>query len=103
MALKASLHTRDGLMITVIIYGTKCTIVSGLLLSRFMQKTHQLTQSEDGFSMRVEASAHARFLNKTMRYPVAGYEDNYVVGLDVFHQLHCLVSNFTDLMTTEEL
>ncbi|KAF3018919.1 hypothetical protein E8E14_010684 [Neopestalotiopsis sp. 37M] len=44
----------------------------------------------NGFNTRVEASAHAQFLNKTMRYPVAGYEDDYVVGLDVFHQLHCL-------------
>jgi hypothetical protein len=37
-----------------------------------------------------------------MRYPVAGYEDDYVVGLDVFHQLHCLVSGSTDLVTTME-
>lgn len=38
---------------------------------------------------RVPKSEAARLPNKT--YPVENEKDEYFVGLDVFHQLHCLV------------
>lgn len=43
--------------------------------------------------MQVDSASHDRLLNKTVHFPVRGYESTYVVGLDVFHQLHCLVSD----------
>ncbi|POR37564.1 Uncharacterized protein TPAR_02205 [Tolypocladium paradoxum] len=43
-----------------------------------------------GASVRIDKASHDRLLNKTARIPLAGYEQDHLVGLDVFHQLHCL-------------
>jgi len=40
--------------------------------------------------MHIEPDSHSHLLNKTVHFPVHGYEGTYAVGLDVFHQLHCL-------------
>ena len=34
----------------------------------------------------------AKLPDSTARLPVAGRENEYIVTLDVFHQMHCLVS-----------
>jgi hypothetical protein len=46
----------------------------------------------EGVTFHIPDEAAQRLLNKTERVPVPGYEKEYMVGLDVFHQLHCLVS-----------
>jgi hypothetical protein len=35
---------------------------------------------------------HDRLETKSERIAIPGLENEYMVGLDVFHQLHCLVS-----------
>jgi hypothetical protein len=40
-------------------------------------------------SSRIDRSSAARLANKTVRIP--GDPGMYIVGLDIFHQLHCLV------------
>ncbi len=42
-------------------------------------------------SIRIDEEAASRLINSTEHAPVAGSESDYIVGLDVFHQLHCLV------------
>ncbi|KAH8897914.1 hypothetical protein GQ53DRAFT_818168 [Thozetella sp. PMI_491] len=44
---------------------------------------------EHGFSY-IDSNSHDKLLNKTLRTPMPGKEDSYMVVLDVFHQLHCL-------------
>ncbi|KAK0732542.1 tat pathway signal sequence [Apiosordaria backusii] len=43
-----------------------------------------------GASIHIDGQAAERLHDKTERAPVPGFEDRYVVGIDVFHQLHCL-------------
>ncbi|KAK1751709.1 hypothetical protein QBC47DRAFT_433713 [Echria macrotheca] len=43
-----------------------------------------------GLTFRVRENEYRRMKNETERVPIPGYENEYVVGLDVFHQLHCL-------------
>ncbi|KAM3430086.1 hypothetical protein NHJ13734_007893 [Beauveria thailandica] len=43
-----------------------------------------------GMAVRIDEDSARRLVNKTEHAPVAGMENDYVVGLDVFHQLHCL-------------
>lgn len=42
-------------------------------------------------TIRIDESAANRLVNSTERMAQAGREHDYQVGLDVFHQLHCLV------------
>jgi hypothetical protein len=39
--------------------------------------------------MKIDKHSAMQLPNKTQ--PVPGDEEHYIVGLDVFHQLHCLV------------
>ncbi|KAF2181035.1 hypothetical protein K469DRAFT_671634 [Zopfia rhizophila CBS 207.26] len=43
-----------------------------------------------GMPVQVPASEAPKLPNKTAHYTVKGFEDDYMVGIDVFHQLHCL-------------
>ncbi|TQW01129.1 tat pathway signal sequence [Cordyceps javanica] len=43
-----------------------------------------------GMSIRIDEQAAGSLLNRTEHAPVVGIQHDYVVGLDVFHQLHCL-------------
>ncbi|KAK0652623.1 tat pathway signal sequence [Cercophora newfieldiana] len=43
-----------------------------------------------GVTLRISADEHKSLVNQTIRVPIAGYENDYFGGLDVFHQLHCL-------------
>ena len=45
-----------------------------------------------GTSIRIDEEQHSHLINKTEHVPVLGMEEDYILGLDVFHQLHCLVS-----------
>ncbi|EGX90076.1 hypothetical protein CCM_06496 [Cordyceps militaris CM01] len=45
---------------------------------------------KDQLWQNMYSKAADRLVNKTEHAPVAGFEKDYVVGLDVFHQLHCL-------------
>lgn len=44
-------------------------------------------------AVRIDEESANRLINKTEHAPVVGMEHDYVVGLDIFHQLHCLVSS----------
>lgn len=57
---------------------------------REREEERGLTRSIVGVS-RIPMSDAARLVNKTV--PLAEYPGEYVVSLDVFHQLHCLVSD----------
>ncbi|KAM3462620.1 hypothetical protein MY5147_007693 [Beauveria neobassiana] len=46
-----------------------------------------------GMAVRIDEESASRLINKTEHAPVIGMEHDYVVGLDVFHQLHCLVNH----------
>lgn len=41
--------------------------------------------------MRIGKESHDRLLNKTAQIPLVGHEQDHFLGIDVFHQLHCLV------------
>ncbi|KAJ3494300.1 hypothetical protein NLG97_g4167 [Lecanicillium saksenae] len=43
-----------------------------------------------GMSIRIDETAANKLLNYTEHAPFPGLEKDYMVGLDVFHQLHCL-------------
>ncbi|KAK1755484.1 hypothetical protein QBC47DRAFT_413247 [Echria macrotheca] len=43
-----------------------------------------------GISLAVSSSDYDKMIDTTEKMPVRGFEQDYVVGLDVFHQLHCL-------------
>jgi hypothetical protein len=45
----------------------------------------------DGTLIHIDSLTAHRLINKTEKAPVAGYEEDYIVGIDVFHQLYCLV------------
>jgi hypothetical protein len=45
---------------------------------------------KDGAFLHIDEEAGNRLLNQSVRVPVIGYENDFLVGLDVFHQLHCL-------------
>lgn len=45
---------------------------------------------EKGGSLRVDRQTAERLPYATEHVPVAGHEDEYMTGLAVFHQLHCL-------------
>lgn len=51
---------------------------------------YELTQVPDIGLSQIDKVSARRLLNKTA--PIPGDEEHYIVGLDVFHQLHCLVS-----------
>lgn len=42
-------------------------------------------------AIRIDKDSASRLVNRTEHAPVPGMENDYVIGLDVFHQLHCLV------------
>ncbi len=42
-------------------------------------------------AIRIDEKSAIRLINRTEHAPVSGSETDYVIGLDVFHQLHCLV------------
>lgn len=44
-----------------------------------------------GVTIHISDAAHHHLLNNTERVPLVGLENEYMIGLDVFHQLHCLV------------
>lgn len=50
-----------------------------------------LTSSIVGTFIHVDEDAGSRLLNTSIKAPVVGSENDLMVGLDVFHQLHCLV------------
>ncbi|KAJ4147382.1 hypothetical protein LMH87_001904 [Akanthomyces muscarius] len=43
-----------------------------------------------GMAIRIDEKSAIRLINRTEHAPVSGSETDYVIGLDVFHQLHCL-------------
>jgi hypothetical protein len=45
----------------------------------------------DGVSLRIDSAAALKLANKTEHLVVPGMEDDHVVALDVFYQIHCLV------------
>ncbi|KAI0862664.1 hypothetical protein F4860DRAFT_512633 [Xylaria cubensis] len=45
---------------------------------------------EKGIAIRITKDEYDQLINKTERVPIEGYEDDYMVGVDAFHQLHCL-------------
>ncbi|UNI23174.1 hypothetical protein JDV02_009009 [Purpureocillium takamizusanense] len=45
---------------------------------------------DKGSSVRIGKESHDQLLNKTTQIPLAGHEEDYFLGIDVFHQLHCL-------------
>lgn len=45
-----------------------------------------------GISVLINEQAAQKLSFETERLPVPGMEDNYMIGLDVFHQLHCVVN-----------
>ena len=51
---------------------------------------YELTQTLDIGLSQIDKESARRLPNKTA--PIPGDEEHYIVGLDVFHQLHCLVS-----------
>jgi hypothetical protein len=51
---------------------------------------YELTQVPDIGLSQIDKLSARRLPNKTALIP--GDEEHYIVGLDVFHQLHCLVS-----------
>src|ERR1700761_5190594 len=50
-----------------------------------------LTKTE-GVTLHVDAKMHDQLAAKSELIAMPGLESEYLVGLDVFHQLHCLVS-----------
>lgn len=46
----------------------------------------------EGMAIRIAEDSARKLINSTEHAPISGFEKEYVVGLDVFHQLHCLVS-----------
>ena len=48
---------------------------------------------KDGVVLHVGPEVAERLPFKTEHVPSPGLEGEYVIGLDVFHQLHCLVSD----------
>lgn len=63
-----------------------------ILTSSFCIKTvSEFTHTLVGIS-RITKEEASRLVNYTYRLP--GDEDHYVIQLDVFHQLHCLVCFF---------
>jgi len=52
--------------------------------------TYMCPNNKAGLSIHISASEHALLLNKTERIPIPGLESQYLMGVDVFHQLHCL-------------
>ncbi|PWI72921.1 hypothetical protein PCL_09936 [Purpureocillium lilacinum] len=45
---------------------------------------------DKGSSVRIGKKSHDRLLNKTAQIPLVGHEQDHFLGIDVFHQLHCL-------------
>jgi hypothetical protein len=43
----------------------------------------------------IDAESHEHLLNKSVNTPVEGFQDTYMVTLDVFHELYCLVKTLT--------
>ncbi|KAJ6785076.1 hypothetical protein PWT90_08530 [Aphanocladium album] len=48
------------------------------------------SSDEEGMAIRIDEAAAQKLINTTEHAPVPGLEKDYMVGLDVFHQLHCL-------------
>jgi hypothetical protein len=46
----------------------------------------------EGISVHIDADSQALIPGKSEHVPHPGFENEYMIGLDVFHQLHCLVS-----------
>jgi len=57
-------------------------------------KYKMLIESIEGTFLRVPLTPEeASELPPTEHVPLEGHTDEYVIGLDVFHQLHCLVGS----------
>ena len=54
---------------------------------------------KEGITLHIDEESNDRIPKKSEHVPVRGYENEYLVGLDVFHQLHCLVSCTTSVRT----
>lgn len=48
---------------------------------------------EDVLVVHINASDNEQLPEKTEKIPVPGRENQYIASIDVFHQLHCLVSS----------
>jgi hypothetical protein len=46
----------------------------------------------EGVTLHVDSKMHDQIAAKSEHIPIPGFEGEYMIGLDVFHQLHCLVS-----------
>jgi len=57
---------------------------------------NELTQALDIGLSQIDKESARQLPNKTA--PIPGDEKRYIVGLDVFHQLHCLVGILSLLM-----
>lgn len=63
----------------------------GKTLSRLVQSrfTHAaILRNTDGVILRIDEEEASRIPNKTEHMAAPGFESQYIIGLDVFHQLH---------------
>ncbi|KAI8626641.1 tat pathway signal sequence [Xylariaceae sp. FL1651] len=44
----------------------------------------------DGIAIHINEESQERLINKSQRVPIEGYEQDFLTGLGVFHQIHCL-------------
>ncbi len=64
-----------------------------IILSKgyLFQMSNRNVRTSEGVSIRIDKAEHQLMPNKTERIPIPGQESEYRIGIDVFHQLHCLV------------
>lgn len=55
-----------------------------------ISNTIKKKKKTDGLSVHISSLEHETLVNKTERIPLPGFQSEYLMGVDVFHQLHCL-------------
>lgn len=65
--------------------------MSALRIRNTRARLTERCSEPEGASLPIDNAVHDQLLNKTARIPIAGYEQDHFLSLDVFHQLHCLV------------
>lgn len=61
----------------------------------------RLTSYADGVRLHIDKASANKLPNKTL--PIPGMEGQYITGLDVFHQLHCLVIPIPNTLAASQL
>jgi hypothetical protein len=79
-------HTKGGPMIEMTTYGEIHTAVS----TQFKIIKSGLTL-QGGVAIYISEEENSRIPNATEHIAIPGLQDKYLIGLDMFHQLHCLV------------